>query len=186
MSAELLALSADRIGFGLPVVAIAGLFAFERESAVLGLVGAGGIGQELVVAIRKFYYSDVSAILLTIVVTVFLIDIITNGRKHQAGDPGSVDMPAKGGNPALTAGQKAAAVNLGIFPDSSGGSYALASTTTPDNRRLSGNEEVARPQQPVESAPVAQVTPSWTGQASKQLASASLPQRVPPIVSPPQ
>lgn len=32
----------------------------------------------------------------------FLIDIITNGRKHQAGDPGSVDMPAKGGNPGLT------------------------------------------------------------------------------------
>ena len=32
----------------------------------------------------------------------FLIDIITNGRKHQAGDPGSVDMPAKGGNTSLT------------------------------------------------------------------------------------
>jgi mono/diheme cytochrome c family protein len=32
----------------------------------------------------------------------FLIEIITNGRKHQAGDPGSVDMPAKGNNPALT------------------------------------------------------------------------------------
>jgi mono/diheme cytochrome c family protein len=32
----------------------------------------------------------------------FLIDIITNGRKHQAGDPGSVDMPAKGGNSGLT------------------------------------------------------------------------------------
>jgi disulfide bond formation protein DsbB len=32
----------------------------------------------------------------------FLIDIITNGRKHQAGDPGTGDMPAKGGNPNLT------------------------------------------------------------------------------------
>jgi mono/diheme cytochrome c family protein len=31
----------------------------------------------------------------------FLIGIITNGRKHQAGDPGSVDMPAKGGNANL-------------------------------------------------------------------------------------
>jgi phosphonate transport system permease protein len=30
-----------------------------------------------VVAIRKFYYSDVSAILVMIVVTVFLIDIGT-------------------------------------------------------------------------------------------------------------
>jgi phosphonate transport system permease protein len=48
-----------------------------RESSVMGFVGAGGIGQELVVAIRKFYYSDVSAILLMIVVTVFIIDITT-------------------------------------------------------------------------------------------------------------
>ncbi|GLR89165.1 phosphonate ABC transporter, permease protein PhnE [Bradyrhizobium iriomotense] len=48
-----------------------------RESSVMGFVGAGGIGQELVVAIRKFYYSDVSAILLMIVVTIFIIDITT-------------------------------------------------------------------------------------------------------------
>ena len=48
-----------------------------REASVMGFVGAGGIGQELVVAIRKFYYSDVSAILVTIIVTVFIIDIGT-------------------------------------------------------------------------------------------------------------
>ncbi|TYL86827.1 phosphonate ABC transporter, permease protein PhnE [Bradyrhizobium cytisi] len=48
-----------------------------REASVMGFVGAGGIGQELVVAIRKFYYSDVSAILLLIIVTVFMIDIST-------------------------------------------------------------------------------------------------------------
>ena len=48
-----------------------------REASVMGFVGAGGIGQELVVAIRKFYYADVSAILITIIVTVFLIDIAT-------------------------------------------------------------------------------------------------------------
>jgi phosphonate transport system permease protein len=57
-----------------------GLLRFEinvREASVMGFVGAGGIGQELIVAIRKFYYSDVSAILLTIIVTVFLIDIGT-------------------------------------------------------------------------------------------------------------
>ena len=48
-----------------------------RGASVMGLVGAGGIGQELVVAIRKFYYSDVSAILLLIIVTVFAIDIGT-------------------------------------------------------------------------------------------------------------
>ena len=48
-----------------------------REASVMGFVGAGGIGQELVVAIRKFYYSDVSAILATIIITVFIIDIGT-------------------------------------------------------------------------------------------------------------
>jgi phosphonate transport system permease protein len=48
-----------------------------REASVMGFVGAGGIGMELVVAIRKFYYSDVSAILLMIVLTVFVIDIGT-------------------------------------------------------------------------------------------------------------
>src|ERR1700681_1811799 len=48
-----------------------------REASVMGFVGAGGIGQELIVAVRKFYYSDVSAILLMIVVTVFIIDIGT-------------------------------------------------------------------------------------------------------------
>jgi phosphonate transport system permease protein len=48
-----------------------------REASVMGFVGAGGIGQELIVAIRKFYYSDVSAILVMIVLTVFCIDIGT-------------------------------------------------------------------------------------------------------------
>ena len=48
-----------------------------RGASVMGFVGAGGIGQELVVAIRKFYYSDVSAILLMIIVSVFVIDIGT-------------------------------------------------------------------------------------------------------------
>ncbi len=48
-----------------------------REASVMGFVGAGGIGTELVMAVRKFYYSDVSAILLMIVLTVFAIDIGT-------------------------------------------------------------------------------------------------------------
>ena len=32
----------------------------------------------------------------------FLIDIITNGRVHQPGDPKQIDMPKKGGNANLT------------------------------------------------------------------------------------
>ncbi|SDT04168.1 phosphonate ABC transporter, permease protein PhnE [Bradyrhizobium canariense] len=48
-----------------------------RSASVMGFVGAGGIGLELITAIRKFYYSDVSAILLMVVLTVFVIDIST-------------------------------------------------------------------------------------------------------------
>src|SRR5882757_125080 len=48
-----------------------------RSASVMGFVGAGGIGVELITAIRKFYYSDVSAILLLIILTVFVIDIGT-------------------------------------------------------------------------------------------------------------
>jgi len=48
-----------------------------RGASIMGFVGAGGIGQELLTAVRKFYYSDVSAILVMIVVTVFVMDILT-------------------------------------------------------------------------------------------------------------
>src|ERR1700753_4172253 len=62
-----------------------------RDASVMGFVGAGGIGLELITAIRKFYYSDVSAILLMIVLTVFVFDIGTGwirgrlfGRERRA------------------------------------------------------------------------------------------------------
>ena len=48
-----------------------------RGATVLGFVGAGGIGQDLMEAVRKFYYSDVSAILVMIVAVVMVIDIST-------------------------------------------------------------------------------------------------------------
>lgn len=48
-----------------------------RSAAVLGFVGAGGIGQDLVEAVRKFYYNDVAALLLLIILTVTLIDLGT-------------------------------------------------------------------------------------------------------------
>jgi len=53
-----------------------------REGSVVGLVGAGGIGQDLFVAIRKFYYTDVSAILLMIIVTVAIVDLVTERIRH--------------------------------------------------------------------------------------------------------
>ena len=53
-----------------------------RTAAVMGFVGAGGIGQDLMVAIRKFYYTDVSAILLLIIATVVVIDLVTERVRH--------------------------------------------------------------------------------------------------------
>ena len=54
-----------------------------RGAAVLGFVGAGGIGQTLLEVIRKFYYSDISALLVMIVVTVMLIDAVTERVRYR-------------------------------------------------------------------------------------------------------
>lgn len=54
-----------------------------RGASVMGFVGAGGIGQDLITAIRKFHYSDVSALLLLIVVTVAFIDLVTERIRHR-------------------------------------------------------------------------------------------------------
>lgn len=70
----------------LPNLASYTLLRFEinvRGASVMGFVGAGGIGKELLASIRQFYYSDVSAILLLIIVTVFLIDILTERLRHR-------------------------------------------------------------------------------------------------------
>lgn len=63
-----------------------GLLRFEinvRGAAVMGFVGAGGIGQTLIEAIRKFYYTDVSAILLMVILTVVGIDLLTERVRHR-------------------------------------------------------------------------------------------------------
>jgi phosphonate transport system permease protein len=53
-----------------------------RNAGVMGFIGAGGIGQELLVSVRKFYYSDVSAILILLVTTVMVIDFLTERLRH--------------------------------------------------------------------------------------------------------
>ncbi|MGU3495770.1 phosphonate ABC transporter, permease protein PhnE [Xanthobacteraceae bacterium A53D] len=81
----------QRVRFGvLPQVlsnfASYGLLRFEinvRGAGVLGFVGAGGIGQEFLSAIRNFYYTDVSAILLMIIATVIIIDLVTERVRHR-------------------------------------------------------------------------------------------------------
>jgi phosphonate transport system permease protein len=59
-----------------------------RSGSVVGMVGAGGIGQDLFVAIRKFYYTDVSAILLMIIVCVAIIDLVTERIRHRLSGQG--------------------------------------------------------------------------------------------------
>ena len=45
-----------------------------RASTVMGMVGAGGIGFELIGSLRIMQYQDVSAILIVILVMVTLVD----------------------------------------------------------------------------------------------------------------
>lgn len=54
------------------------LYRFEsnvRSATVLGIVGAGGIGQVLWENIRGFYYAETAAIMIIIIVSVSLLDI---------------------------------------------------------------------------------------------------------------
>jgi phosphonate transport system permease protein len=53
-----------------------------RGAAVIGFVGAGGIGEDLLTAIRKFYYADVSAMLVLLVLCVMLLDIGSERLRH--------------------------------------------------------------------------------------------------------
>ena len=48
-----------------------------RESLVLGLVGAGGIGQVLFESIRGFLYAETAAILIIVVITVSIVDLLS-------------------------------------------------------------------------------------------------------------
>lgn len=82
---------AETVGFAVIPQVLAGfasytLLRFEinvRAAGVMGFVGAGGIGMELLVAIRSFYYQDISAILLLIIVTVIVIDLLTERLRRR-------------------------------------------------------------------------------------------------------
>ena len=47
-----------------------------RSAAIIGFVGAGGIGQELFFVIRQFIFTDISAIIIMLIVVVSTIDMI--------------------------------------------------------------------------------------------------------------
>jgi phosphonate transport system permease protein len=54
-----------------------------RAASVVGFVGAGGIGQELMTSIRQFLYTDVSAIVLMLVCAVAIIDVSCEKIRHR-------------------------------------------------------------------------------------------------------
>ena len=63
----------------LPQLADVTIYRWEyhfRASAVLGIVGAGGIGFELIAALRLLAYDQVTAILLSILACVLVVDAI--------------------------------------------------------------------------------------------------------------
>ena len=56
------------------------LYRFEtnvRSATILGVIGAGGIGQILFESIRGFYYAESAAILIIVVATVVLTDLLS-------------------------------------------------------------------------------------------------------------
>ena len=62
------------------------LYRFEsnsRSATVLGLIGAGGIGQVLFDNMNGFEYQNVSAIIIVVVVAVTLIDLLSQGMRKR-------------------------------------------------------------------------------------------------------
>ena len=54
-----------------------------RESAVLGLVGAGGIGMVLDSAINVFHWREAAAVLVAIAVVVFAAEMAVTGLRRR-------------------------------------------------------------------------------------------------------
>jgi phosphonate transport system permease protein len=62
------------------------LYRFEsnvRAAAVVGMVGAGGIGVVLWEIIRGFYYAQTCAVLLLVILTVSAVDLISARIRKQ-------------------------------------------------------------------------------------------------------
>lgn len=62
------------------------LYRFEsnaRSATVLGLIGAGGIGQQLFESLNSFNFSAVSAISIVIIVAVSLIDLLSQAMRKR-------------------------------------------------------------------------------------------------------
>ncbi|WP_333834245.1 phosphonate ABC transporter, permease protein PhnE [Rubrimonas sp.] len=70
----------------LPNIISYALIRFEfnvRSSSIIGYVGAGGLGQELRVAMTLQEYTDLSALFLIIFATVIAIDFVSEKLRHE-------------------------------------------------------------------------------------------------------
>jgi len=53
-----------------------------RMATILGIVGAGGIGYKLISSFRMFEYRQVSAIIIIIFITIFILDALSSKIRH--------------------------------------------------------------------------------------------------------
>jgi len=70
----------------MPAMVATSLFSLEkatRSSVVLGLVGAGGIGNELEVALTFFNYQEAATIILAIFVLVLAVEQAANALRQR-------------------------------------------------------------------------------------------------------
>jgi len=70
----------------LPQMADISIYRWEynfRASTVMGMVGAGGIGFELMGSLRIMQYQDVSAILLVILAMVTMVDAFSGALRKR-------------------------------------------------------------------------------------------------------
>jgi phosphonate transport system permease protein len=82
-------LSAVRFGILpqlLPVLLSQVLYAFEsntRSASIIGIVGAGGIGEELYKVISFNYYEEISAIIVLVILAVVCIDLASEALRRR-------------------------------------------------------------------------------------------------------
>ncbi len=84
----------------LPVVVSYWLFRFEinvRASAVLGMIGAGGIGAELVAQLNFRNFPEVGAVLLITIITVVTIDLLSSALRRRIIQGGAGEDRSKSG-----------------------------------------------------------------------------------------
>ena len=74
------------LGQGLPELLSYSVYRWEctlRTSVVLGFVGAGGLGQELLISVRQLASPEVFSIILVFVLLVFVADSLSASLRHQ-------------------------------------------------------------------------------------------------------